>query len=147
MKLSKIFLSETTRSRAFIFGYLIYTIIKRSSTKVVQIMPLGFSIFWLYCDLWPFPQVSDPGPSRPSCLVMRRTKFKNENEQRAITPKVWSFELWFFCTALLLNEIYLPIKFHVDALNSFKVMLRTKKGRMDGRVLYATLRGHKKLKC
>ena len=31
-------------------------------------------------------------------------KFKNKNEQRAITTKVLSFELWFLCTALLLNE-------------------------------------------
>ena len=36
------------------------------------------------------------------------------------------------CTALLLNEIYLPMKFHVDALHSFKVMLRAKKGRTEG---------------
>ena len=40
-----------------------------------------------------------------SFKVMLRTKFKNENEQRAITPKVWSFELWFLCTALLLNVL------------------------------------------
>jgi len=66
-----------------------------------------------------------------SFWVMLWTKFKNENEQRAITPKVWNFELWFLCTALLLNEIYLPMKFHVDALHNFKVMLRTKKGRTD----------------
>jgi len=59
-------------------------------------------------------------------LVMLRTNFKNENEQRAITPKVWNFELWFLCTALLLNEIYSPMKFHVDALHNFKVMLWTK---------------------
>jgi len=58
--------------------------------------------------------------------VMLRTKFKNENEQRAITPKAWSFELWFLCTALLHNKIYLPMKFHVNALHRFKVMLRTK---------------------
>jgi len=56
---------------------------------------------------------------------MLQTKYKNENEQRAITPKVWSFKLWFLCTALLLNDIYLPMKFHVDTLHSFKVMLRT----------------------
>jgi len=49
-----------------------------------------------------------------------------DNEQRSITPKICSFELWFLCTALLLNEIYLPMKFHVNALHSFKVMLRTK---------------------
>jgi len=58
--------------------------------------------------------------------LMLWTKFKNENEQRAITPKVWSIELWFLCTALLLKEIYLPMKFHVDALHSLKVMLRTR---------------------
>ena len=40
-------------------------------------------------------------------------------------------KLWFLCTALLLNEIYLPFKFHVDALHSFKMMLKTKKGRVD----------------
>jgi len=62
---------------------------------------------------------------------MLRTKFKNENEQRAMTPKVLSFELRFLCTERLLNEIYLPTKFHVDALHSFKVMLRTKKGHTD----------------
>jgi len=25
---------------------------------------------WLHCDLWPFPQVSDPGPFGPSCLLV-----------------------------------------------------------------------------
>jgi len=65
--------------------------------------------------------------------VMPRTKIKNENDQRAITPKVWSFELWFLCTALLRNEVYLPMKFYVDALHSFKVMLRTKKDKRTDR--------------
>jgi len=51
--------------------------------------------------------------------VMLQTKFKNENEQRAITPKVWCLELWFLCTALLLNEIYLPMKYQVCSLNTF----------------------------
>jgi len=57
--------------------------------------------------------------------VILHTKFNNENKQRAIPPKVWSFKLWLLCTALLLNEIYLPMKFHVDALHYLKVMLRT----------------------
>ena len=61
-----------------------------------------------------------------SFKVMLQTKFKNENEQRAISPKVWCLELWLLCTALLLNEIYLRMKFHVNALPSFKVMLQTK---------------------
>jgi len=64
--------------------------------------------------------------------VMLRTKFKKENEQRAITLKVWCLELWFLCTALFLNEIYLPMKIKVDALHRFRVMLRTKKGQTDG---------------
>jgi len=68
--------------------------------------------------------------------VMLRTKFKNEKEQWAITPKVLSFELRFLCTALLVIEIFLPMKFHVDALHSFKVMLRTKKRRTDIQVDY-----------
>ena len=78
---------------------------------------------------------------------MLRTKFKNENEQRAITPKVLCLELWLLCTALLLNKIDLPMMLHVDALHCFKVMLQIKKGRTDGwtsQLLYATLRGHKK---
>jgi len=68
--------------------------------------------------------------------VMLLVKFKNENEQRAITPKVLSFELFILCAALLLNEIYLPMKFRVDAMHSFKVMLRTKKGRTEWLVHY-----------
>ena len=77
---------------------------------------------------------------------MLRTKFKNENEQRAITPKVWRFG--YGSCALHFSSMRSIIKFHVDALHSFKVMLQTKKGRTDGRtsqLLYATLRGHKKL--
>jgi len=45
-----------------------------------------------------------------------------ENQQRAITPKVW----WFLSTALLLNEIYLLMKFQVSSLNTFWVILRKK---------------------
>ena len=37
---------------------------------------------------------------------MLRTKFKYENKQRAIAPKVWNFEVWFLCTSLLLNKIF-----------------------------------------
>jgi len=61
-----------------------------------------------------------------SFKVMLQTKLKNENEQRAITPKVWCWELWFLYTALLLNEIYLPMNFRVSSLNTFWVMLRAK---------------------
>jgi len=66
--------------------------------------------------------------------VMLRAKFKHENEQRAITLKVRNFELWFLCTALHLNKIYLPMKFHVDALHiNYSSYAPDKKGRTDRR--------------
>jgi hypothetical protein len=37
--------------------------------------------------------------------------FKYKNEKRAKTPKKGKAELWFFSTALLLIEIYLPTNF------------------------------------
>ena len=40
------------------------------------------------------------------------TKFKYENKQMAITQKSSKQELWFLCTALPLDEIYPPTKFH-----------------------------------
>ena len=44
---------------------------------------------------------------------MHQTKVKYENKQRAITKKKKSKkELWFICTALPLDEIYPPTKFH-----------------------------------
>jgi hypothetical protein len=39
---------------------------------------------------------------------------KYKNEQREITPKLSKTEVRLLCTALLLNEIYVPYKFHVD---------------------------------
>ena len=43
---------------------------------------------------------------------MLRKKIKYENKQRAITQKLSKRELLFLCTALHLDEIYLPTKFH-----------------------------------
>ena len=43
---------------------------------------------------------------------MHRTKLKYENKQRAITQKLSKQELQFMCTALPLDEIYPPTKFH-----------------------------------
>ena len=57
---------------------------------------------------------------------MLRTKFKYENKQRAITQKLSKQELWFMCTALPLDEIYPPTKFHTHSLYSFGDMPRTK---------------------
>ena len=61
-----------------------------------------------------------------SLKVTVRTKIKYENQQRAITQKVYILELWFLSTALLLNEIYPHMKFQVDRSYTFGVMVRTK---------------------
>ena len=142
------------------FWVMLRTKFKYNNSKNERsaITPTVWVMFLVYCTSiqWDLSACEFQVSSFNTFWVMFRTKFKNENEQRAITPKVWSFELWFLCTALLLNEIYLPLKFYVDALHSFKVMLRTKKGwthgltngRTDGRtsqLLYATLWGHEKI--
>ena len=57
---------------------------------------------------------------------MLRTKIKYENKQRAITQKLSKQELRFMCTALPLDEIYPPRKFHNHSQYSFGDMLRTK---------------------
>ena len=57
---------------------------------------------------------------------MHRTKFKYENKQRAITQKLSKQELQFMCTALSLDEIYPPTKFHNHSSYSFGDMHWTK---------------------
>ena len=57
---------------------------------------------------------------------MLRTKFKYENKQRAVTQKLGKRELWFLSTALPLDEIYRPTKFHNHGYYSLGDMLRTK---------------------
>ena len=58
---------------------------------------------------------------------IQRAITKYEKNQRAIIQKLWQQELWFLCTALLLNEIYLPMKFQVDISYTFRNMARTRK--------------------
>ena len=58
---------------------------------------------------------------------MPRTKIKYEKLQRAITKKTSMQELSFLCTAIPLNEIYLPMKFQVDISYSFRNIARTRK--------------------
>ena len=55
---------------------------------------------------------------------MLRTKFKYENKQRAITQS--KQELRFMCTALPLDEIYPPTKFHNHSLYSLRDVHQTK---------------------
>ena len=56
---------------------------------------------------------------------MLRTILKYENKQRAITQKLSKQELLFMCTALPLDEIYPPTKFHNHSYYSFGDMLQT----------------------
>ena len=53
-------------------------------------------------------------------------QFKYENQLGAITQKLSKQDLWLMCTALVLDEIYLPTKFHTQSLYSFGDMHRTK---------------------
>ena len=56
---------------------------------------------------------------------MLRTKFKYEKQQRAITQKLSKQKLWFLCTALPLDEIYPPMKFHNRSWYNFGDIHRT----------------------
>ena len=49
-----------------------------------------------------------------------------KKQQRAKTQKLSEQELMFMCTALLLDEIYQPTKFHNHSWYSFGDLLRTK---------------------
>ena len=54
--------------------------------------------------------------------VMNRTKIQSKNLQRAITPKIDGTELWFLYTALVLNVIYLCVKFEIISFYTLEVM-------------------------
>ena len=53
---------------------------------------------------------------------MLQTKIKYENKQRAMTQNLSKQELRFMCTALPLDEIYPPTKFHNHSLLSLRDM-------------------------
>ena len=57
---------------------------------------------------------------------MHQTKFKYKKKQRAITQRLSKQELQFMCTALPLDEIYPPTKFHNHNNYSFGDMNWTK---------------------
>ena len=71
------------------------------------------------CTALPLDEIYPPtkfhNHSNYSFGDMRQTKVKFESKQRAITKKKKKKskqELWLMCTALPLDEIYSPIKFH-----------------------------------
>ena len=57
---------------------------------------------------------------------MHQTKFKYKKKQRPITQRLNKQELRLMCTALPLDEIYLPTKFHNHSNYSFGDMHRKK---------------------
>ena len=59
-----------------------------------------------------YPPTKFHNHSKYSFGDMHRTKVKFESKQRAITKKKSKQNLWFMCTALPLDEIYPPTKFH-----------------------------------
>ena len=66
-------------------------------------------------------------PSFYTLKVMPRTKIqRSKNLQRAITQKIDGIELWFLYTALVLNVIYLCVKFEVASFYILEVMSWTK---------------------
>ena len=71
---------------------------------------------WFLCTALPLDEIYPPtkfyNHGQYNFGDMLRTKFKYENKQRAITQKLSKRELWFLCTALRLDEIYPPMKFH-----------------------------------
>ena len=63
-----------------------------------------------------------------ACIVldMHWTKFRYKQKQRAITQRLSKQELRFMCTALPLDKIYPPTKFHNHSKYSFGDMHRQK---------------------
>ena len=56
----------------------------------------------------------------------QKQKKKKKKKQRAITQRLSKQKLWFMCTALPLDEIYPPTKFHNHSNYSSGDMHRTK---------------------
>ena len=84
---------------------------QRAITKQLSRQELWFMYTALPLDDI-YPPTKFHNHSKYSFGDMLRTIFKYENKQRAITQKISKQELQFLCTALPLDEIYPPTKFH-----------------------------------
>ena len=82
------------------------------------------------CTALPLDEIYPPTKFHNHSLYslgdMHRTKFKYEKKQRATTQRLSKQELWFMCSALPLDEIYPPTKFHNHSNYSFGDMHQTK---------------------
>ena len=101
---------------------------KKNQREITQ--KLSKQELWFMCTALPLDEIYPPtefyNHSKYNFRDMQMTKFKFKSKQRAITHKISKQELWFLCTALPLDEIYPPTKFHNYSLYSFGDMLRTK---------------------
>ena len=98
------------------FGDMLWTKLKyrnkqRAITEKLSKLELRFM-----CNALPHDEIYPPTKfhnySKYSFRDMQQTKFKYENQQRAITKKLSKQELQYLCTALPLDLIYPPTKFH-----------------------------------
>ena len=112
MQLSKIFLSETPRPRAFIFSIKHHLeVLYQSCSNYAP----GVLYYWLHCDLWPFPQVSVPGPSCFIYLIL----------SRLLTPRTFKYCCFSKCVAIIATIFSLDRNETLDfCFDSFCQMLR-----------------------
>ena len=101
------------------------------NVKKVGFVYLGWNYTLRFmCTALPLDEIYPPtqfhNHSKYSFGDMHQTKFKYESKQRAITQKISKQELQFMCTALPLDEIYPPTKFHNHSRYSFGDMHQTK---------------------
>ena len=95
---------------------MLQTKFKYENKQMAITQKLSKRELWFLCTTLGLDEIYPPtkfhNPKWYSFGDMLRTKFKYENKQRAVTQKLTKRELWFLCTALPLDEIYPPTKFH-----------------------------------
>ena len=89
---------------------------KNENKQRAIIQKLSKQELWFMCTAVPldeiYPLTKFHNHIKYSFGDMHWTRFKYENQQRAITRKLSKQELQFMCTPLPLDEIYPPTKFH-----------------------------------
>ena len=98
------------------FGDIHWTKLKYENQQRARTQKLSKQNLWLMCTALLHDEIYLPTKFHTHSLYsfgdMHRTKFKYENKQRAKTQKLRKQALRFMCTALSLDEIYPPTKFH-----------------------------------
>ena len=114
---------------------LIYLRILSQNFRIVPALSQNFHVILIIIPspIPPIPIPIPPFPHKIFKIYISNVCFKNTyiyalppSLQRAITPKVDGIEIWFLYTALVLNVIYLCVKFEVIRFYNLKVMPRTK---------------------